>query len=174
MTVRTRFFACIFVIFSCFKKSEKARPRKSQWLSNAALKMACQNSTTHIRTKKKQKKTPGILVVKSRGTLARKKKNPSSPSPSARSARFRGVFGCRTIDKFITPRKSVPWCWGKLDIFGCTDYTYSSILTRSIYYVVCTILLFFERSEFLIDTSQKKSLHVCRVPCAVCTCARVQ
>ena len=32
----------------------------------------------------------------------------------------------------------------------------------------------FERSEFLIDTSQKKSLHVCRVPCAVCTCARVQ
>ena len=30
----------------------------------------------------------------------------------------------------------------------------------------------FERSEFLIDTSQKKSLRVCTR--AVCTCARVQ
>ena len=30
----------------------------------------------------------------------------------------------------------------------------------------------FERSEFLIDTSQKKRLRVC--PRAVCTCARVQ
>ena len=39
---------------------------------------------------------------------------------------------------------------------------------------VLYIHLLFERSEFLIDTSQKKSLHVCRVPCAVCTCARVQ
>ena len=34
------------------------------------------------------------------------------------------------------------------------------------------LLLLFERSEFLIDTSQKKSLRVCTR--AVCTCARVQ
>ena len=25
--------------------------------------------------------------------------------------------------KFITARKSVPWCWGKMNILGCTDYT---------------------------------------------------
>ena len=31
------------------------------------------------------------------------------------------------------------------------------------------VIMLFERSEFLIDTSQKKSLHACRVPCAVCT-----
>ena len=36
--------------------------------------------------------------------------------------------------------------------------------------VPCYFPFLFERSEFLIDTSQKKSLHVCRVPCAVCTC----
>ena len=24
--------------------------------------------------------------------------------------------------KLITPKKCVPWCWGKLNIFGCTGY----------------------------------------------------
>ena len=38
--------------------------------------------------------------------------------------------------------------------------------------VIMDDFILFERSEFLIDTSQKKSLRVCTR--AVCTCARVQ
>ena len=67
-------------------------------------------------------------------------------------------------DKDVQPRTG-------LQFFMRAD-TYSTTLLHC-----CTtgILVLFERSEFLIDTSQKKSLRVCtcaRVP--VCPCARVK
>ena len=61
-----------------------------------------------------------ILVVRSQRTLF--EKNPTWPS--VRGVRVRGAFlvvGVGT--KFITPRKPLPWSWGKLIFFffGCTD-----------------------------------------------------
>ena len=52
---------------------------------------------------------PGILDVRSQKNAPKRKK---TPSPSAGGVRFRGVFGCRKW--VITPRKSVPWCWGNV------------------------------------------------------------
>ena len=99
--------------FSYKKKSEKGRPRK--FLSNAAVKNGLLSSITHIW---KITFFGYIGRKESRNTQKKKKK-------IRRHLRLEvlvsGVYwGVGTT--FITPRKSVPWCWGKLDVFGCTDY----------------------------------------------------
>ena len=56
--------------------------------------------------------------------VERSKKKKKTPSPLARGARFREYSGVYLVvgTKFITPRKTAPCCWGKLNIFGCADY----------------------------------------------------
>ena len=59
--------------------------------------------------------------------------------------------------------------WELLDV-AVVPRSHSTILTTvwdSSWYLAFVIFSFFERSEFLIATSQKKSLRVC--PCAVCS-----
>ena len=106
----------VFVTFSIFKKSDKVQLRESQGLSNTALK------------KWLVKSVPPTIIWKitffgyighkeSRNTQKKKKKHHHLRLEVLVSGVYL-VVGT----KFITPRKSVPWCWGKLDIFGCADY----------------------------------------------------
>ena len=61
----------------------------------------------------------GCIGVKCRATLRRPKK---IHHHLRQEMLVSGVY-LVVVTKFITPRKGVPWCWGKSDIFGCTDYS---------------------------------------------------
>ena len=82
------------------------------------------------------------MVVKSRGTL-RKKEQIHHHLRLEVEVLVPGVYLVVGTTKFIIPRKSVPWCWGKLDIFGCTGFHTEKYSLSSHAYVLFFFFFFF-------------------------------
>ena len=96
-----------------------------------------------------------ICRKESRNTQKKKK-----PITLGWKCSFPGCIGL-SENNFITPRKRVPRCCGKLHIFGCTDYT--SYNTR-VFAKICFVPLVESGICLLVDLATLSTIYDVRHP----------